>query len=162
MFDLSVWHKMMGFKRGYILTNNLKEAQQVAMKLLAGREHSRYELRSKLAMRKFAEDVVDQVLNYLEDNNLQNDGRFTEAYMVMKMRKGFGPVRVKQEMHDRGISAELIEEYLADDEQWIKLAIKVRTKKFGADIPKDFVKKTKQMKFLQYRGFTAEQIKQSF
>jgi regulatory protein len=137
-----------------------QEVRNTAMKLLAQREHSRYELQNKLLVRKYDDDIIKQILDELEQANLQSDDRFAKAYTRMKMRRGFGPVRIHQELHDRGINAELIEQCLVIDlDAWARLAADVRVKKFGDDVPQDFVGRAKQMRFLQYRGFTTEQIK---
>ncbi|MDP6994508.1 MAG: regulatory protein RecX, partial [Woeseiaceae bacterium] len=51
-------------------------------------------------------------------------------------------------------------EYALDDaeQDWFELAREVRVRKFGADLPADFPEKARQMRFLQYRGFDAEQV----
>jgi regulatory protein len=38
----------------------------------------------------------------------------------------------------------------------------VREKKFGSALPADFRERSRQMRFLQQRGFTAEQIRGIF
>ena len=58
-----------------------------------------------------------------------------------------------------GLEAALVADVLAESGQdWNELAAEVRCKKFGASLPADFNRKAKQMRFLQYRGFSAEQI----
>lgn len=137
-----------------------QEVRNVAMKLLAQREHSRYELQSKLLIRKYDRAVIEKILDELSLDNLQSDVRFAQSYTRMKMQRGFGPVRIRQELHDRGIDDELIEECLSIDlDEWVREIIKVRSKKFGDDAPRDYEESVKQMRFLQYRGFTTEQIK---
>lgn len=137
-----------------------QEVHNVAMKLLAQREHSYYELQSKLLIRKYDREIIEKVLDELIRNNLQSDVRFAQSYMRIKMARGFGPIRIRQELHDRGIDDELIDECLAISlDAWIQEIIKVRRKKFGFDAPHDYEERAKQMRFLQYRGFTHEQIK---
>ncbi|MGD9107682.1 MAG: regulatory protein RecX [Gammaproteobacteria bacterium] len=137
-----------------------QEVRNVAIKLLAQREHSRYELQSKLLIRKYDRAVIEKVLDELSQTNLQSDIRFAQSYTRMKMARGFGPIRIRQELHDRGIADDLIEECLAISlDAWMQEIIKVRSKKFGSDVPHDYEERAKQMRFLQYRGFTTEQIK---
>ena len=45
---------------------------------------------------------------------------------------------------------------------WNDCALDARIKKFGSTLPEDFKAKAKQMKFLEYRGFTTEQINSAF
>ena len=51
-------------------------ARNVAMRLLARREHSRAELRGKLVRRGFENDSVEELLKGLEDQDLLSDERF--------------------------------------------------------------------------------------
>jgi len=140
-----------------------QEVRNTAIKLLAQREHSRYELQNKLLVRKYDHEIIEQVLDELDQANLQSDARFAKAYTQMKMRRGFGLVRIRQELHDRGIGDELIGQSLAIDlDEWVRLVDEVRSKKYGNNVPQDFAERAKQMRFLQYRGFTAEQIKSLF
>jgi regulatory protein len=42
--------------------------------------------------------------------------------------------------------------------RWQELLVQVRLKKFGPAPPDDFRERSRQMRFLLQRGFTAEQI----
>ncbi|MGB5621179.1 MAG: regulatory protein RecX, partial [Gammaproteobacteria bacterium] len=71
-----------------------------------------------------------------------------------------GPLRIRRELEERGVSGELIE--IAFDEagtDWAACAAGVRRKRFGPAIPAEFPDKAKQMRFLQYRGFAPDQIR---
>jgi len=134
-----------------------------ALDLLARREHSRSELLQKLLERGFLENEIINVLDTLKKEGLQSDARFVECYISSRSRKGFGPVRIAMELRARDVEDELIKLGLQNEElDWIELAASVRQKKFGTKIPKDFNDKMKQMQFLQYRGFTSDQIKECF
>jgi regulatory protein len=45
------------------------------------------------------------------------------------------------------------------DVDWLATARAVRRKRFGAEPPRDFRERAKQARFLQYRGFTADQVR---
>jgi regulatory protein len=149
-----------------LLLNNIleiimTEIREKALDLLARREHSRLELGRKLKTRGFNENEIEAVLDGLKNSGLQSDERFVESYITSRKNKGYGLVRIRQELKERGVASELIEDYLfKDDEQWIFLAQKVKLKRFGSKQPSDFKEKAKQSVFLQYRGFTSDQIKQ--
>lgn len=133
-----------------------------ALGLLARREHSQYELRNKLKLRKFSDNLIVEVLKELTSENLQSDARFTEIYIRHRAEKGYGPLRIQAELRERGIVEESISQYLDESaEYWIEKITTVKRKKFGNKIPKDFSERAKQMRFLQYRGFTLEQIKRA-
>ena len=130
------------------------------MNLLARREHSKYELQNKLKRHALDISTIDLVLNELVVNRQQSDERFTEVYTNSRINRGYGPIRIQQELHERGIDDDvLIEKYLLHkDEKWYQLANDVRQKRFGLKLPNNFKDRAKQMNFLRYRGFTQEQI----
>jgi len=130
------------------------------VRLLANREHSRTELRRKLCARSYAGEMVDHVLDDLIRQHLLSDERFTEQYLSSRQRRGFGPVRIKGELRERGVKAELISSYLnVQDESWIETLRLTHDKKFGVESPSDIKEKARRVRFLEYRGFTGEQIK---
>jgi SOS response regulatory protein OraA/RecX len=75
--------------------------------LLARREHARTELGRKLSQRGFSESLVGEVLDALEAENLLSDRRFTESFVEQRMARGQGPLKIRHELRERGISAEL-------------------------------------------------------
>jgi regulatory protein len=132
------------------------------MDLLARREHSVAELRHKLLARGYVQPAVDEQLHLLEQENLLSDQRFAESYVNFRSKKGFGPVRIRHELKEKGVNVALIEEYLDNNDYWRNIAKEVREKRFGATLPKDYKDIAKQMRFLQYRGFSNEQLRHLF
>ena len=130
------------------------------MNWLARREHSLRELRDKLAAREFEPEIIDATVAQLASEGLVSDERFAESFVMAKMRKGQGPVRIRAELKQRGVSAELVQLQVYEaGHDWFALANEVRERKFGGAIPADFKDKAKQMRFLEYRGFDSEQIR---
>jgi regulatory protein len=135
-------------------------ARNLAMNWLARREHTLAELRTRLAERDFPPAEIDAALAGLAAEGLVSDERFVESFVAARMRKGQGPVRVRLELQQRGVSPELIDRCLDPrDPEWVRLAREVRHKKFGAAVPADFKEKARQMRFLEYRGFGSAQIR---
>ncbi|MEE4185269.1 MAG: regulatory protein RecX [Gammaproteobacteria bacterium] len=130
------------------------------MNWLARREHSRFELCEKLVAREVDAEVAAATVARLVADGLISDARFAESFIAAKMRRGQGPVRIRAELKRRGVSADLIEQHLNDSElNWRQCAAEVRRKKFGAAVPADFPSRARQQRFLEYRGFTGEQIR---
>ncbi len=130
-----------------------------AMNLLARREHLRHELATKLK-RRFggeAEPLIEAALDDLSTEGLLSDERFAESYIRQRIGKGYGPDRIRQELRQKGLNTVLLELALeAADVDWAERAAGVRLKKFGAAPPLDFKEKARQMRFLNYRGFSGE------
>jgi regulatory protein len=136
-----------------------KEARKKAMDYLARREYGQRELVEKLLAAGFVEDVAASAVARLNGEGLQDDRRFAEGFAQSRIHQGKGPVRLQAELGQRGIDAVVIEAVLQElSGRWAELARDVRRKKFGADSPRNFSDKAKQMRFLQYRGFSQAHI----
>jgi len=122
--------------------------------LLAGREHSRRELARKLNARGFGEGRVGDLLDDLEQRGLLSDERFAGEYVAMRARKGFGPVRIRAELVDRGVASGLIEDALDRPEyDWRGLLQEVCRSKYGESAPCDRREMARRARFLVHRGF---------
>lgn len=111
-------------------------------------------------MRGIEGELVDAVLEQLTAERLQSDQRFAETYLHSRIQKGYGPVRLEQELYERGIEAQLIQSCLDGlDADWMDVLQSVRQKKFGRNLPAGFNEQAKESRFLQYRGFTTDQIR---
>lgn len=127
--------------------------------MLASREHSASELRIKLLKRGFEAESVERVLAGLADRNLLSEARFVEDYVDARMRKGFGPLRIHAELRERGVDDRLIGSQLDRDEEiWMALLNEVYNKKFGEHPASGRAELARRARFLEYRGFTAEQV----
>ncbi len=134
-----------------------------ALLLLTQREHSEQELVRKLKKAGFERHDIDSVLSDLKQAGLQDDQRFAEQYIHVRSHRGFGSQRIRQELQERGVANECIEQALAaHDTDWVVLARQTRRKRFGEPVPHEYKDKMKQQRFLYYRGFTHEQIFECF
>lgn len=142
---------------------DLAYARCLALDALARREHSRYELSRKLTGKLGCDAVlVDPVLDRLEEDGLLSDWRFAEAFVSARVRRGQGPLRIRAELRERRVAEDSIEAVLAAAEMdWVALAVEVLRKKFGKNTGADYRDRARRMRFLQYRGFTGEQIRGS-
>lgn len=130
-----------------------------AMSLLARREHSRLELKQKLLRRFASTELIDTVVQNLADEALQSDDRFAESFVSVRRGKGQGPVRIANELKLRGVDEAIVGRYLdPDDSEWVEIAKSVCLRKYGV-LGSKVAQRAKQMRFLQYRGFTSEQIR---
>ncbi|MEI7455993.1 MAG: recombination regulator RecX [Nitrosomonadales bacterium] len=131
-----------------------------ALRYLARREYSRAELAAKLHPFVQVEDDFEQLqavdLDALLDSLVESDWLSDEraaTQLLHARRPRFGLQRITHEMHQKGISEELIEEALpALKDTELETARSVWQRKFG-NPPHDAKEKAKQMRFLQSRGF---------
>jgi regulatory protein len=129
-----------------------------AMNLLARREYTRQELIQKLSRKSFDLDLINQVVSLLQTDDLQSDQRFAEAFTRMRLRQGKGKRLVAMELKQRGVSPQLIQEFVSNDEQWRESLSALIERRFSGQLASDPQQKAKQLRYLQSRGFTYEQI----
>ena len=127
------------------------------LELLARRELTRVELLNKLSQRGFDHDTVYAVIDELQQQGWQSDQRFTEQYIAMRSAKGFGPLRIKQELQQRGIEQINVEQALSAQD-WQNSMFNAYRKKFSDPSIGDWPERAKRMRFLSYRGYTTDQI----
>lgn len=128
--------------------------------MLARREHSQLELYRKLLKKSFPETDIHAVLTHLIEEGLLNESRFIENFIHYQRNRGYGPLHIRAELMERGISENLIEHHLEiKDNAWLTSIRFVWQKRFKNKIALDYKTKAQQMRFLQYRGFTHDQIK---
>ena len=133
------------------------------MDLLSRREHSTYQLTQKLKKRNFDIDAIETALDQLQRENLLSDSRFIESIVNSRVSAGFGPVKIKYELRQKGISVERVDDYFSGiTVEWEQLMAAQRNKKFGQNIPVDYREKMKQARFLQNRGFSTESVMRLF
>jgi regulatory protein len=131
-----------------------------ALQYLARREYSRAELAAKLRPYAQVEDDFEQLqpvdlellLDGLVESGYLSDER-AATQLLHARRPRFGTQRITHEMHQKGLSEELIADALpALKDSELETARDVWQRKFGS-FPQDAKEKAKQMRFLQSRGF---------
>lgn len=127
--------------------------RKVAMDLLAMREHGRIELKRKLLRKGALPALIEDVLDQLTQDKLLNENRYLESYIRSRANNGYGPLRIQQELFERGINkADIIQALKESGYDWQEQLQRVWQRKFGSS-PKNLKEKAKQVRFLLYRGF---------
>lgn len=141
-------------------TGQTKEIKEFCLRLLTRREHSRLELIDKSVLKGFDRTESEKVIDQLTLEGWQSDQRFAESYARYRIKKGFGPVKITQELRLRGIFDFDLEPVVLElSDGWMDLIQQLYKRKYldeGPLSPKEWVKRNR---FLQQRGFTHEMIK---
>src|SRR4051812_2263678 len=137
-----------------------KAVEITAVRLLARREHSVEELRRKLSARGYSEAAIETVLSKLETKRLVSDDRFVASFIHHHAQRGQGPIRIRAELRQQGIAADLVDLALDEaDVDWVAHARVVHRRKFGSVPSRSLPERAKRARFLQYRGFSSDQIR---
>ncbi|EKF73031.1 regulatory protein recx [Alcanivorax hongdengensis A-11-3] len=133
------------------------ELRQRAVGLLARRDHARRELETKLRYKVGEHPDLPAVMAWCEEHGFIDDRRFAGFFVRSRIERGQGALRIRQELQQRGVASELTDRALAEAEvDWFELAREVRARRFR-HYPTDQKEKARQLRFLQGRGFDAEQ-----
>lgn len=128
---------------------------EVAVRLLARREHSRRELRIKLEARGFDPTAILPALDELERQGLLSEARFVESYVRSRCEKGFGPLRIAAELRERGVSDTLIDRHLdPGDPRWLSRARAAHARRYPGGATGDRKERARRVRFLAGRGFS--------
>jgi regulatory protein len=127
-----------------------------ALQLLTRREHSRAELHAKLAGLAESAEALEAVLDRLQSERLLSDSRYASQRVAARAGR-YGNTRLRQELRQQGVSDDDIAAALPEAGDEIERCRSVWSRKFGQrpDTPAD---RARQMRFLQYRGFSSEAI----
>jgi regulatory protein len=108
-----------------------------------------------------AEAIAAEVVRQLETERLLSDDRFMESLIRARRNRGYGPLRIQKELQEKGVAPEAIANWLdVTSREWVDDIRRVQRKKFGGRIPRSYAERARQARFLQYRGFTYDQIQQ--
>ncbi|ANB18304.1 Regulatory protein RecX [Dokdonella koreensis DS-123] len=125
-----------------------------ALGWLARREHSRSELRTKLARGGHAADEAAAALEALEAGALQSDARFAGALARSRAGQGYGPRRIVAELRSHGIADAAVRDALAEvDVDWLASARRQLQRQYGRTPARSAQERARRAAFLLRRGF---------
>lgn len=138
--------------------SDIERAKSRAINYISGKLKTKYEVRLKLKENGFAEDIIDEVLDILENEEYLNDRVYCEIFIEDKKKlNGYGKNKIKTLLIQKGISKNILEDYLDEfeyDEEFDN-ALKMGIKKLNilSNEEDNFKKKQKIINYLAYRGF---------
>lgn len=135
-----------------------KKTYAKALALLTRRDYAVSELKHKLLQKGHHDADVAAVMKQLLDADLLNDDRFVENFIRQKMRKGHGPMRVKQDLRRFEIEKNITEIKALAEDEWCDAIKRTWQKRFKGKPPGNMRERAEQIRFLMYRGYTQEQI----
>jgi regulatory protein len=145
--------------KGEVKARDPEAARLSAVALLARRDYASGELRQKLAHQGYDPTVIESVVANLAAERAIDDARYAQNYVMYHSGRGHGPLRIAADLRALSISEPLIDAALASGPNWRALACEVRARKFGDEPPEEWSERTRQARFLQYRGFSSDHIR---
>ena len=135
-------------------------ARLAALKLLNRRDYGARELRGRLVARGFESRTAVTVVAALAAEKLVDDARYAEHFVAYHANRGRGPVGIAHRLREAGVErAQIAAAVDANAADWRRRCAEVRRKRFGAKLPATWAERGRQARFLNQRGFSAEQIR---
>lgn len=135
-----------------------RSLKAIAIGYLSRREHSRHELRRKLAAVSDDATAIEAVLDELQRGRWQSDERYAQSYVHRKAGTQ-GALRIVQDLREQGVAESRLQDLqseLRDSEPARALAVWQR--RFGSP-PADARDYARQYRFMAQRGFSADCIR---
>lgn len=132
-----------------------RSARNKMMDLLAQRDHSEKELRTKLRQRDFAEEEIEAALQTAKDSGwILPENELSQKYAHTLHRKGKGIQTINRQLQEKGLPT-----IVADPEQEFAKALQLVQQKFPRLHEQDRATKAKAYRFLQARGYSGETLR---
>lgn len=129
--------------------------------LLARRDYSEFEIRNKMQEKAFTEEEIENALAIAQQKNWQNDKRFAESYLSSRAQRGYGALRIRQELRQlKGVEESVVDEVMEESEiDWSDFARQVLARKFPRYQEKlELKEKQKIWRYMLSHGFYSEEF----
>ena len=103
----------------------LDEPKTIRLKImdfLARREYSSKEIYQKMSRRVEYKEMLEDSIDQLVKEGLISDERYAESYFQSRKNRGFGPLRIKNELKQKGVNESLFNE-IQEGTDWSVLAL---------------------------------------
>ena len=133
------------------------DAYRCAIRLLARRDHSTYEIRQKLVHRGFDPDAINDALERLIENKYMNDQAFAASWINYRIKTAPRSRRMmRRELRQKGLDHTQIEPALANlDEHELATAC-IQRKRRRWQRMKGSTRRLKMLAHLSQKGFSYE------
>ena len=136
-------------------------ARQRALYYMSLKERSGREVQAYLVRKGYDEETAVSVSSALQASGLIDDCRLAGILVRNAPDRGWGPVRIRQEMQKRGIGREVAEEALqrtSTEEEYLDTALALGRKSWMSGRGDDKARKARVSGYLRRRGFSTGTI----
>ena len=140
-------------------TESFDKVRDYAFFLLKFRLRSENELAQRLKLKKFPEEAIKEVISFLKEKKFIDDNVFAKAWINSRLRKPLGLRRIKQELRQKGVDKEIIEEQSSGVKDYSEAETVLDLAKRRLNILKgtdQVIAKRRIYAFLLRRGFSPE------
>ena len=139
-----------------------KEARRKALRALTYRGRSAAELTAYLKDKGYDEKIADRVVEEMISLHYVDDPSLARDLVEQRLRRGYGPVRIRLEMKQKGFDKNLIEKLLIlhypQDMEYNLAAVLLEKKEEREGSPEGPRQIYRWANFLRRRGFSEQAV----
>jgi regulatory protein len=133
--------------------------KQKALEWIMGRPHSERELRDYLYRKKAEKDLIESIIEEFREKKYLNDEAFASWFVELRRRKNKSSREISSELKSKGISSEIVQTVLAEDEKLDKEALRLLIRKLKNRTR--YQDENKLKAYLISKGFSYSEIKEA-
>ncbi|QTH65202.1 regulatory protein RecX [Psychrosphaera ytuae] len=136
-----------------------KKLYNRALYWLSKRDYSISDFQKKLDKVCEDERMKSELLERLIENDWLSEERYILAFIRSKTSAGLGPYRIINDLKQHGVKSQDAEPHLdAQTTDWFEQAKETYQRKYGRSEIGDHKERAKRFRYMQYRGFSIDQI----
>ena len=144
-----------------IFEDKIIKGKEYLLRLLSRRIYSRYEISRKLKSKGYPENIIANLIFWLEDNNYINDELFAEMWAQFRLQnKPIGRYKLNQELRTKGIKQDIIQKVInktyKEIDELILARNLIKEKIVSSEIKNIRIDPKKIYNFLLRRGFSGQ------
>ena len=139
--------------------DNLENTKKRALRILGNRNISEREMRVRLTSKGESPENVEETIRWLIELNYINDSRYAMQIVKHYSEKGYGVMRIRDELYKRGIPGDLWDDKLnmINDDEMYEAAYEYLNKKLGGSNEKNELRRASDA--LIRRGFSYDEAR---
>lgn len=147
-----------GENRGNSASEDSSDAYGVALRFLERKPRSSHEIHLRLLSRGFRDEEIQETLERLSEYGFIDDRLFALKYAEEILSKGYGTVKIRRKLVEKGIDRDLIEEIVESfsDSEKVRAKEVLKTAILKREFGSDRQSRDRMLTYLVRRGFSDE------
>ena len=134
----------------------ISSSRKYCLNLLSRKMYTEKEIKDKLYSRKCTKKQIENIINYLKDNNFINDQKYLNLLMEEYSFKNYGKNKIIHTLEQKGFEKSLIQTIFFDEDDEEEKAKNIIVEYINKSKNKSFLKlKSDAYNFLMTNGFTS-------
>lgn len=137
----------------------LNKLRATALAWMGRQEYYEHKFRQKLKQNEATDEQIELIVEEFCQNNWLSEQRYCDYFVRSRINKGQGKMRIRADARQKRLDEDCLNQSLGENEvDWFELACATYDKRFGDKPIADMKDKAKRLRFMQYRGFSMDEV----